>query len=92
MNKSGNNWQSPELGELSAASGQLVVKKTGSTSQPGAAGNAALVYAADKIFTYRQDNWLGNPRMSMWTQNFKGDYSVEITGSFIREKGRHITI
>ncbi|MCI9627485.1 MAG: S8 family serine peptidase [Clostridia bacterium] len=88
QNKSGNNWQSPELGELSAASGQLVVKKTGSTSQPEAAGNTALVYAVDKMFTYRQDNWLGNPRMSMWTQNFKGDYSVEITGSFHQGKGQ----
>ncbi len=71
-----------ELGEFSAANGVLTMQKTGNIEEPTEAGNSDLVYGIQKTFTYRQDNWNNDPRMSVWTQHFKGDYIVEIDGSF----------
>ena len=87
-NKGGNNWETASLGEFSAQSGKLIIKKTGTTAQPSEAANSTLVYAVDKTFTYRQDNWRNNPRVSLWTQNFKGDYAIEIKGSFDQASGQ----
>ena len=81
-NKSGNNWESADSGEFSAESGQLEIVKTGSTSQPSEAANGSLVYAVDKTFTYRKNNWGGNNRVSVWRQNFKGKYAVVLKGAF----------
>ena len=80
---SGSNWQSADLGEFSAQNGQLSIKKTGQTTQPSASTPASgLVYQVDKVFTYREDNWQGDNRVSMWTQNFKGKYQIDLKGSF----------
>lgn len=82
------NCRMPELGEFTAQSGKLEIRKTGATNQPADVNNTALVYAVDKTFTYRQDEWNGDPRVSVWTQNFKGDYAVEVKGAFLQNSSQ----
>lgn len=77
------------LGEFSAADGVLTMQKTGSIEEPTEADDMDLVYGIKKTFTYRQDNWNNDPRVSVWTQHFKGDYIVEIDGSF-HQKGSQV--
>lgn len=70
-------------GELSADSGQLIIKKTSPQDN-----STDLVYDVTKTFTQRTDNWRNDPRVSVWTNNFKGKYSVEIKGSFNQARGQ----
>ena len=86
-NKSGNNWQTPSMGEFTAIGGQLCIQKTSTTDEPLAASDQALVYSVDKVFTRRQESWNGDERLSLWTQNFKGDYEVELDGMFQQQGG-----
>ena len=83
----GNDWQSSAYGEFSAETGQLIMKKTSADTQPAAAGSNALVYSMDKTFTQRIDNWQGDSRVSRWKQNFKGKYSIELSGYFPHNRG-----
>ena len=86
--KGGNDWQSTDLGTFDAQTGQLLMKKTGDINTPAEAPSAGLVYSVDKIFTARKDNWKGDSRVSVWTQHFKGDYEIELKGSFHQTKGQ----
>ena len=64
-------------GEFSAESGKLIIKKT----SPQESGSE-LIYDVTKNFTARSDNWNNDSRVSVWTQNFKGDYEIKLKSSF----------
>lgn len=71
----------PSNGEFTAESGKLVIKKT-SERVSGDTEGQKLIYAVEKRFIRRQDNWKGDDRVSVWTNNFKGDYTIALRGAF----------
>lgn len=64
--------------EFSAESGQLVLKK----NSPRIEGDTALGYYLTKTFEKCQNNWNNDPRVSVRTKHFKGDYEIRIKGAF----------
>lgn len=65
-------------GEFTAESGQLILKKT----SPQNWGDGVLTYGIEKTFSHRENNWHGDERASVWTNNFKGQYEIRTRASF----------
>lgn len=71
-------------GDFTAESGRLNIRKTSSQID----SSSELIYDVTKIFTQRKNNWKGDSRVSVWTNHFKGNYSIELKGGFSPKSGQ----
>lgn len=82
-----SGFESPEYGNFTAESGQLVINKTSDTSTPSNAGSDKNVYEAYKHFAHIAKNHDGNSRVTLRKYNFKGKYALDIRGAFTQTSG-----
>ncbi len=82
-----SGFESPEYGNFTAESGQLIINKTSDTSTPSGAGSDKNVYEAYKRFSYIADNYDNNDRVKLRKYNFKGKYALDIRGAFTQSAG-----
>lgn len=77
---------SPANGNFASKNGKLVLTKTSETDT-SASGKGKLAYVAEKQLNAKQENYGGDPRVTLRQSNFKGKYALELKNLALKQAG-----